>query len=208
MAFLVFEEKRRAKATSDYLCAFIQTVTVDRAVNTAPIAQDQRAASAQTLLEPTPDRTHRSNKEVLRGLPKALATGVQFTSETRLGRPLGTCDRPAQAAHSRADSWRSARSALHVALSLEALRDLVLHLALLLLGRDAALCGHIGDQFGKALTRLENLDDPFIAAVAMPQTRLKIDVLQKSIDFLRNVVRDKLGPTLSVAAGFNALDGD
>ena len=56
--------------------------------------------------------------------------------------------------------------------------------------------------------KLTALDDPIFAGVAFPQPRLKVEILQQSVDTIRTTVRNALGPTLGVAEGFNALDGD
>jgi predicted lipoprotein len=73
---------------------------------------------------------------------------------------------------------------------------------------DAEIAERIDASFERSLTLLTELDDPIFAGVATPQTRLKVEVLQQSIDATRDIVRGELGPTLGVAAGFNSLDGD
>ena len=132
---------------------------------------------------------------------KALTTGLEFTSDTRLGRPLGSFDRPRP---NRAEVWRSGRSARHVALSLETLENLMVLLA----GGNADLVARSEQAFDTALSQIEALDDPVFAGVAAPQSRLKVEVVQQSVDAIRDIARQELGPTLGVAAGFNALDGD
>ncbi|MEH6832435.1 MAG: imelysin family protein [Sulfitobacter sp.] len=201
MELLLFDETLAPSTNPEYRCTLIQTVAADMAKNSATIAQDWKMNYASQLLEPAVDRAYRSDEEVLQELFKALTTGLQFTSETRLGRPLGTYDRPRP---TRAEAWRAGRSARHVALSLDALRDLALDLA----SNDPALSAQIADGFDIALTQLSGLDDPIFAGVAEPQTRLRIEILQQSVDAIRTVVREELGPTLGVAAGFNSLDGD
>jgi predicted lipoprotein len=107
---------------------------------------------------------------------KALTTGLQFTSESRLGRPLGTYDHPHP---KRAENWRSNRSARNVALSLRSLQQLSSHLSAI----DTQPNTNLVASFDKAL-------------------------LKQSVDTIRDLVRDTLGPVLGVSAGFNALDGD
>jgi len=201
MEFLLFDDSISSGGQPDYLCALVQTVAADIAKNSAAIAQDWRSDYAAALLEPTAQGAYRSDEEVLQELFKSLTTGLQFTSETRLGRPLGTYDRPRP---THAEAWRAGRSARNVALSLEALRDLARHLS----ANDAGLSTRIDDRFNKALIELNDLDDPIFAGVGNPQSRLKIEVLQQSVDAIRALVTQELGPTLGVAAGFNSLDGD
>ena len=62
--------------------------------------------------------------------------------------------------------------------------------------------------FDRATHELAQLNDPIFAGVAEPQNRIKVEVIQQSVERIRVIVRDQLGPELGVAAGFNALDGD
>lgn len=199
MEFLLFDENLNTH--SQYLCTLIQVAAADIATNSATIALDWNTEYANRLLTPTPDATYRTDEEVLQELFKTLTTGLQFTSETRLGRPLGTFDAPRP---SRAEAWRAGRSARNVVLSLEALRDLAGYLST----NDPALSDKIAKRFETALAQINDLDDPTFAGVADPQRRLKIEVIQQSVESIRAVVRDELGPELGVASGFNALDGD
>lgn len=201
MEFLLFDGTVSTGADPEYLCTLVQVVAADTAKNSAAIALDWREDYAALLLEPTAQSAYRSDEEVLQELFKALTTGLQFTSETRLGRPLGTYDRPQP---TRAEAWRAGRSARNVALSLDALRDLAGHLST----SDADLSTRIDERFDKAVMQLNDLNDPIFAGVAEPQTRLKIEILQQSVDAIRALVTEELGPRLGVAAGFNSLDGD
>lgn len=201
MEFLLYDPALSSTADPEYLCKLVQTIAADMAENSDAIAQDWKSGYATSMLEPTAEGPYRSDEEVLQELFKALTTGLQFTSETRLGRPLGTYDRPRP---TRAEAWRAGRSARNVALSLNALQDLALRLSV----NDAALSAEISDRFDAVLQRLDDLDDPTFAGVVDPQSRLKIEVLQQLVDAVRATVRDTLGPTLGVAAGFNSLDGD
>lgn len=201
MEFLIYDDTLSGIGDANDHCSLIQTITADIATTSAAILEDWQTDYASRLLTPEADGTYRSDEEVLQELFKALTTGLQFTSETRLGRPLGTFDRPRP---TRAESWLSGRSARHVDLSLAALHDLGMHMA----SGDADLSERINASFERSATLLAELDDPIFAGVANPQTHLKVEVLQQSIDAIRALVRDELGPTLGVATGFNSLDGD
>lgn len=201
LEFLMFDPAVSTAGDAAYRCQLVQTVTGDIAVTTAAILSDWQSDYAGRLLEPGPDGTYRTENEALQEIFKALTTGLQFTSETRLGRPLGTFDRPRP---KRAESWRSGRSARHVVLSLQSTRDLALRLA----AGDADLTTALEVAFDRALTRVKALDDPVFASVADPQGRFRVEVIQQAVEDIRAVVRQDLGPTLGVAAGFNALDGD
>lgn len=201
LEFLLYDDALRTTGDDSYRCTLIQTITADIAAMTAAISADWTRDHAERLLEPPADGTYRSDEEVLQELLKALSTGLQFTAETRLGRPLGTYDKPRP---TRAEAWRSGRSARHVALSLKALRELAVDLA----GDNAGLANDLNATFDKALGQLADLNDPVFAGVADPQSRLKIEVVQQSVDAIRAIVAGRLGPELGVAAGFNSLDGD
>ena len=143
----------------------------------------------------------KANREALleaaRQVFTALSTGLEFTGDTRLGRPLGSYDRPRP---KRAEARRSGRSLRHVQLSLAALRPLAAELS----GGDAALDA----LFARAMDSAARLDDPVFAGVAEPQKRFHIEALQQQITDIRTHLSTVTGPQLGVAAGFNALDGD
>lgn len=201
LEFLLYDDGLMSAGDAAYHCKLVQTIADDIALTTLAISHEWQSTYAETMLAPTSDGRYRNDDEVLQELFKALSTGLQFTSETRLGRPLGTFDRPRP---NRAEARRSGRSASHIILSLEALRALATHLSV----RDPALSERLNDRFAHALMQLENLDDPVLATVSDPQSRLKLEIIQQSIDAIRDLVREELGPTLGVAAGFNSLDGD
>jgi predicted lipoprotein len=201
MEFLVYDEALSSMGDADDHCTLIQTITTDIDTTSAAILKGWQSDYAARLRSPDSSGTYRSDEEVLQELFKALTTGLQFTSETRLGRPLGTFERPRP---TRAEAWRSGRSARHVELSLAALNDLALRLS----SDNTELTERIETSFEVAATLLSELDDPIFAGVGDPPTRLKVEVIQQSIDSIRAVVRDELGPSLGVAAGFNSLDGD
>lgn len=201
MEFLLYDDTLMAAGDAEYHCQLVQTISADIATLSSDILSDWQNGYAEKMRNPAPGGLYRSEEEVLQEAFKALTTGLQFTSDARLGRPLGTFDRPRP---NRAEARRSARSSRHVTLSLTSLRDLAQRLA----ASDAAISATLTKGFDRALTRLAKLQDPVFAGVADPQGRVRIEVIQQSVDVIRATVRDELGPTLGVAAGFNALDGD
>jgi predicted lipoprotein len=201
LEFLLYDGAVSTVGDAGYRCTLVQTITADIASTSAAILMDWQEGYVDQLLTPNLENTYRTKEEVLQELFKALTAGLQFTSETRLGRPLGTFDRPRP---TRAETWRSERSSHHVALSLAALGDLAEHLA----RTDPDLAQRIQSSFDKTQALLVELDDPVFASVKEPQSRLKVEVLQQSIDTTRALISEKLGPILGVAAGFNSLDGD
>lgn len=201
LEFLLYDSALMTAGDAAYRCTLIQTVTADIATTSQSIIDDWQTSYAETMRNPGPDGFYRHDEEVRQELFKALSTGLQFTSDTRLGRPLGTFERSYPA---RAEARRSERSSRHVMLSLAALQDLAARMA----SEDADLADALDASFTRALTQLTDLDDPTFAAVSAPQTRIKVEVIQQSVDTIRAIVGNELGPTLGVAAGFNSLDGD
>ena len=201
MEFLLFDPALMQAGDPAYHCRLVQTISADIAATSEDIFEDWRTSYGTHLRTPAANGTYRTRQEARQELFKALSTGLQFTSESRLGRPLGRFDRPRP---NRAEARRSGRSARHVALSLSSLGDLAAHLT----AGNQVLAASIEHSFQRAMAQLDGLNDPVFASVAAPQTRIKVEVLQQSVDAIRAIVRDDLGPTLGVAAGFNALDGD
>lgn len=201
LEFLLYDDDLINAGNTAYHCALIQTVTADIAATASAIQDDWKTNQADVLLSPGRDAAYRSDEEVLQEMLRALSAGLQFTQDSRLGRPLGTFDRPRP---KRAEARRSGRSVHHVILSLMSLQDLASHLAV----SDAALSDTLDRQFQDALSKLGNLNDPVFAGVADPQSRLKIEVISQAVGTIHSTVQTKLGPTLGVAAGFNSLDGD
>ncbi|MFZ5962602.1 imelysin family protein [Thalassococcus sp. BH17M4-6] len=201
LELLLYDDALGQGTDPAYRCTLIRTVTADIAGLSAAILDDWQPGYAKAMENPGPDGIYRSREDALQELFKALTAGLQFTSDTRLGRPLGTFDKPRP---NRAEARRSGRSAAHVRISLTSLHDLAVRLA----AGDSALVAEFEEEFDEALAQLDALNDPVFAGVAEPGARLRIEVLAQAIDAIRNTAAEYLGPRLSVAAGFNALDGD
>ena len=201
LEFLLYDPEILAMGDADYRCDLVRAVTTDIAALSADILADWQSDFAAKVLNPGQGSPYRSDEEAVQELFKALTYGLEFTSDTRLGRPLGTFDKPRP---KRAEAWRAGRSLRNVALSLASLDDL----AGILSQRDPELQARLQGAFQIAIGDAETLDDPILAGVADPLKRLRVESLQQSIDQVREIVRDDLGPELGVAPGFNAMDGD
>lgn len=150
---------------------------------------------------PETEGLYKTEEEALREVFKALNTGLQFTSLARLGRPLGTFERPRPR---RAEARRSLRSARHVELALQA----TYALARILASDDPQIARDLALAYDRALDLVGDLNDPDFSGVAEPMGRFRVEVLQQAIDRIREIVILELAPALGVTAGFNALDGD
>lgn len=140
---------------------------------------------------------YQSKVEVDRALYTALSTGLEFLHDQRLGRPMGTFDRPRPR---RAEARRSERSLQHVVHSLTALQDLAETMAIDIPETRKA--------FATAQERAARVGDPTLSLVSDPGGRLKVEVLQQAVAAIQAAVVREIGQPLGVQAGFNSLDGD
>ncbi|OED47069.1 imelysin family protein [Leisingera sp. S232] len=199
LEYLLYDPDLSTAGSPDYRCALTRAISADIAATSQAIAADWTERFAAEMRAPT--RRYRSEEEITQELLKALTTGLQVLDDMRLGRPLGTFDKPRP---NRAEARRSGRSLRHLLLSLNAMEPLALALA----QQDAGLRADLSQSFEKARTRAETLDDPVFAGVADPGARIRIEALRQEVKDLRAIVSKRLSPSLGVAAGFNSLDGD
>ena len=141
--------------------------------------------------------TYLSEIEARQALFTQLVTGLEFVADERLGRPLGTFDKPRP---ERAEARASGRSLRNVTLSLAALRDLAKAL-----NPDSPLTLAA---FDRALDLAAKLDDPALQGVADPHGRLKVEILQAAVETIIDTATAEMVPALGVGLGFNAADGD
>lgn len=197
MELMLYDQAFADAGSAEYRCSLIQAIAGDLAKGSAAIQTDWLNGYADLMRNAGDNDTYRSEEEALRQIFTALTTGLEFTADVRLARPLGTFDRPRP---NRAEARRSGRSLRNVDLSLTATREL----ASLMSEADASLDA----RFANALERVEALDDPVFAGVSEPQGRFAVEVVQQSINQIRRQIAQDLGPQLGIAAGFNSLDGD
>lgn len=199
LEYLLYDPELSSAGSSDYRCALARAISADIAATSQAIAADWEQNYAAEMRAPA--SRYRSEEEITQELLKALTTGLQVLDDMRLGRPLGTFDKPRP---NRAEARRSGRSLRHVLVSLNAMEPLALALA----QDEAGLKADLAQGFGKVRGRAEALDDPVFAGVADPAARIRIEALRRQVKDLRAIVSERLGPSLGVAAGFNSLDGD
>lgn len=198
--YLLHEEDLAEIGSASYRCALVRAVVADIAATTGDLAEAW-AAFAPSLTEPGPDSPYRTETEVLQVLYKSASTGLEFASDMRLGRPLGTFERPRP-------NWAEAyRSGLSLALLQDAVRGAG-GLAVRLATEDAALQERLEAELADFQERAAALDDPVFASVADPAGRFRVEALLTDLQEVRDSVEGKLGPALGVSAGFNAMDGD
>ncbi|HEY9038410.1 MAG TPA: imelysin family protein [Roseovarius sp.] len=201
LEFMLYDPDMQALGDPAYRCKLVQAMTADIAALGGEILADWQDGYGDAMRNPGATGPYRTPEEAVQELFKALTYGLQFTAETRLGRPLGTFDAPHP---KRAEAWRSGRPLRNTVLSLEALADL----AVILAQSDPVLAETLQGAFRAALTDVAALDDPLLAGVADPQARLRVESLQQSVGRIREIIQTDLAPRLGVASGFNAMDGD
>ncbi|SNR27978.1 imelysin family protein [Puniceibacterium sediminis] len=187
-------------ATAPYTCDLIRAVTADLADIAGAVSHEWQNGYADTLRTAGApgNGTYLTENEGLQVLFTNLVAGLEFTANERLGRPLGTFDRPRP---NRAEARRSERSLRNVDLSIKALKNLTDTLV------DAPL-PQSDAAFDRAIQTAAELDDPTFASVSDPSGRLKVEILQQKVKAAEVGVLAEVGPALGVAQGFNAGDGD
>ncbi len=187
-------------AGDGYTCTLIAALSGDLNRIAGAVDADWRDGFAETLRSAGDpgNQTYLSEREAKQALFTALTTGLEFDADQRLGRPMGSFDRPRPA---RAEARRSGRSLRNLRLSLVALHDLAGKLADSPIPQSDAAFAHALDLIG-------DLDDPVFAGVETPQGRLKVEAIQQAVRAAREAVLTEIGPSLGVSAGFNSADGD
>ncbi|SMX30879.1 imelysin family protein [Octadecabacter ascidiaceicola] len=199
MEFLLFDP---AFANIEGRCDLIADIANDAHLTALAIQSDWEDRY-DAVLRSTGNEIYRNDTEALQELYKALTTGLDFTSDMRLGRPLGTFDRPRPA---RAEMRRSGRSLDNVRVSLTSLEELALILAGEELMPDVeARFEKAIDQAGSVASVVGSADLSIVENVA---DRIKVEALQQRVVELRAFLSQDLGPELGVIEGFNSLDGD
>lgn len=200
LELMLFDPALADQGDRAYRCALIRAIAADINRNAKAMDHDWQPFSAN-LTMPGGDSPYRSADEAMQELYKALITGLEFTAETRLGRPMGTLERPRP---NRAEARRSERSLRQVELSLITLRDLATGLS----ADHPQIAADLDNAFDKAIIRTRELDDPTLAGVSTPSGRIRVEALQQMINDILTIAATELGPTLGISAGFNSLDGD
>jgi predicted lipoprotein len=186
-----------------YRCRLLVAITRDLAATAERMVAGWRQPWSNILLSAgAPDNpVYLAPDESTRALYSALVDGLQADIDLRLGRPLGTFEKPQPR---RAEAWRSGRSLPNLVASLRGLRAL------------AAVFGPaVGDGMGRvdaafdaALAAAGRVGEPIDAAVATTAGRFRVESLQSAVRRARTEVAEHIGPAVGVTGGFNAMDGD
>ena len=140
-----------------------------------------------------------SAQEADQAIYTALLSGLELDADQRLGRPMGSFDKPRPKL---AEAWRSDRPLRNIELSLAALRDMAVALS----DDPIPLTEAAFDNAQAQVAELQ--DDPRLEGVTDPTQRLKIEILQQRIRAIGTAIEGEIGGGLGLTAGFNSKDGD
>jgi hypothetical protein len=188
-----------------YRCRLLAAITGDLAATTERLlARWEDPWSGILLTAGEPDNpVYFAPEEATKALYSALTEGLQTDVDLRLGRPLGTFDRPMPR---RAEAWRTGRSLKNVVASVEGLRDYFDIVFAPAIGPDEA--APVDAAFAAALAAAGRVAAPIDVEVATPQGRIHVEALQGALKNVQEEVASHVGPAVGVTSGFNSMDGD
>lgn len=133
----------------------------------------------------------------------ALDFGLTRIADTRLGRPLGTYERPNP---TQAEAWRSGLTNDIIDAQLKGIEEVI---------RDG-FAGDITETnrawiykvFDQTEGRAESIGALISEAVQDPMARIRVEGLQSKVVYLKGEMAQEIGPNLGVETGFSAADGD
>jgi predicted lipoprotein len=201
---LVFDPKAEPIAPGSYGCRLLTAITGDLVRTTSRLVQRWNDPWGGILTSAGADDNpvYFAPDESTKALYSALTDALQYDIDLRLGRPLGTFDRPQPR---RAEAWRSGRSLPNVVAALEGLNGFV----------ETVFAPEIGDEmipvrnsFDAAFAAAGRVQAPIDIEVATPQGRIHVEALQVALKRVQTEVASHIGPTIGVTSGFNAMDGD
>lgn len=199
LEYLLFDPEFAQDAA--YPCALRRAVARDIAATSAAIAGDWTGLYGAAFLTFDATTPFRTEEEALTALFGAVLTGMEFTEDTRLGRPMGTFERPRP---TRAEARRSARSVRHIRLSTQSAASL----SALLAAEHPEVAALVATEFAQTLAAIDRLRDPALADVAEPSGRLRAEAVAQLLDLTATRVRDQVGGLYGLSEGFSQLDGD
>jgi predicted lipoprotein len=204
--YLLFNPEAAPIEVGSYRCRLLVAIGRDMAAMAERmLARWQDPWSGILTSAGAPDNpVYLAPEESSAALYSALTESLQADVDLRLGRPLGTFERPQPR---RAEAWRSGRSLANVERSLTELRAYAATVfGPALPPRDAEA---VDMGFASALGALGRVQgEPIEVAVATSQGRVRVEALQSAIRSLQTAIAEHVGPRIGVTSGFNSMDGD
>jgi predicted lipoprotein len=202
---LLFDPEAAPIEPGSYRCRLLTAITGDLVATTTRMVERWRDPWGGMLTSAgAPDNpVYLAPEESTRALYSALADGLRADIDLRLGRPLGTFERPQPR---RAEAWRSGRSLPNLLASVEGMRALFETVFAPAIGEEEAR--PVRNAFEGVATAAGNVVAPIDVEVATPQGRVHVEALQSALRRVQTEVASHVGPTVGVTSGFNAMDGD
>lgn len=196
---LLYDPELSAYEEGTYSCALVRALARDVA-DQATALEAEWAEFAPTLLNPGAEgnTTYLDESEAQRAIYTQILSSLEWTQDTRLGRPLGEVDRPRP---TRAEAWRSGRSLRQSVLATEAAVGLAQALADWELPETQAALDEV-------LEQADAIDDPSFQNIDNLMKRLNVEILQQKVDALENAIEVEVGTRFGITPGFNSSDGD
>lgn len=196
---MLFDAKFSGYSNDSYACKLTQAITVDLA-RIAAQTSDGWTSYADTLRSAgaPENQVFLTDKEGAQALYTNLLGGLEYISDQRIARPLGSFEKPRP---KRAEARRSTRSLRNIIVSLNALQEIAEMLA-------DGEASETMDAFATTLRHAGTLDDQVFENLTETSAKFQLSSLQELVAFTQEAAAAEIGLHLGVVAGFNALDGD
>ena len=197
---MLYDDQFAGYEADSYACTLVQTISADLANQAQALEAGWREGYAEVLRSAGQEgnATYLSEDEALTALYTQVLSSLEFTADSRLGRPLGTFERPRP---TRAEAWRSERALRNVRLYADAASAFAHTLAdwELPLTEDALARLHdVADR----------VEDPALQDIDDPSARLRLEIVQQHVRALHDAIEQEIGVPLGLTPGFNSQDGD
>ncbi|EPX85070.1 imelysin family protein [Salipiger mucosus] len=197
---MLYGEDLSDYAEGSYACTLVRTIAADLAGQAEALETGWREEFAPVLRSAgAPDNaTYLTEEEAVRAIYTQVLTSLEFTADQRLGRPLGTFDRPRP---ERAEARRSGRPLRNVLRDAQGAVDLAKALADWELPETEAAMSRLREAAAQ-------VSDPAFADLDDPSARLRVEIVQQHVRDVRRSIEEEIGVRLGLRPGFNSSDGD
>ena len=201
LEMLLFDDRFDGYDADSYTCAYVQRVAADIAREAHAQATDWQDRYALIIQGQGDGETLPivSDADAFATLYSQIVNSLEFTADSRVGRPLADFARPRP---TRAEAWRSDRSLRNIVLAV----DTAYAQAVELMGTPLPATAQAVAEFHDAANAIP---DPSFSDIAdNSQSWLKLQILGQKVDGVKNAISNEIGSVMGISAGFNASDGD
>lgn len=197
---MLFDVNLADYSTGSYACTLTQAITTDLARIAGKTHAGWAGGYAEILRSAGAEgnTVFLTDKEGAQALYTNLLGGLEYISLQRLGRPLGSFEKPRP---KRAEARRSQRSLRNIIVSLQALQEMTEVLA------DGQALETM-ELFGATIRYAKGLDPQVFETLNETSAKFKLGSLRELVVSVHEAAAAEIGTHLGVGAGFNALDGD